>query len=109
MITITKKQSIIAVAITALAVVMTIAPPTSSSNGIKAFAWGDGWDGDGCGDGWDGDGFDGHDNFADQGINQHQGNHQDSQIVSGGDTIGSGSNFSFQNEDNFGNNALAQR
>ncbi len=33
---------------------------------------------------------------------------QNSQVVSGGDSKGSGNNFSFQNQENSGNNALAQ-
>ncbi len=34
---------------------------------------------------------------------------QNSQVVSGGDTVGSGNNFNFQNQVNTGNNALAQQ
>ncbi|HSA75382.1 MAG TPA: hypothetical protein VLE21_04270 [Candidatus Nitrosocosmicus sp.] len=32
-----------------------------------------------------------------------------SQVVSGGDTIGSGNNFNFQSQKNSGNNALGQQ
>ena len=48
-------------------------------------------------------------NRASQGIGQSQSSSQNSQIVSGGDSIGSGNNFSFQNQENSGNNALAQQ
>ena len=47
-------------------------------------------------------------NRASQGIGQSQSSKQNSQVVSGGDSIGSGNNFSFQNQENSGNNALAQ-
>ncbi len=56
----------------------------------------------------DGDG-DGDGNSANQGIGQSQSSKQNSQVVSGGDTIGSGNNFSFQNQENSGNNAAAQQ
>jgi hypothetical protein len=48
-------------------------------------------------------------NKASQGIGQSQSSSQNSQVVSGGDTVGSGNNFNFQNQVNTGNNALAQR
>ena len=48
-------------------------------------------------------------NRASQGIGQSQSSSQNSQVVSGGDSIGSGNNFSFQNQENSGNNALAQQ
>ena len=48
-------------------------------------------------------------NTANQGIGQSQSSSQNSQVVSGGDTVGSGNNFNFQNQVNTGNNALAQR
>ncbi len=48
-------------------------------------------------------------NRASQGIGQSQSSKQNSQVVSGGDTTNSGNNFSFQNQDNKGNNALAQQ
>ena len=47
-------------------------------------------------------------NFADQSISQSQSSSQNSQVVSGGDTIGSGNNINVQNQENSGNNALAQ-
>ena len=47
-------------------------------------------------------------NSASQGIGQSQSSSQNSQVVSGGDTQDSGNNFSFQNQENSGNNALAQ-
>jgi hypothetical protein len=48
-------------------------------------------------------------NRASQGIGQSQSSSQKSQVVSGGDTKNSGNNFSFQNQENSGNNALAQQ
>ena len=54
-------------------------------------------------------GDDGDGNSARQGIGQSQSSEQNSQVVSGGDTIGSGNNFSFQNQENTGNNAAAQQ
>jgi len=48
-------------------------------------------------------------NSASQGIAQSQVSKQNSQVVSGGDTKNSGNNFSFQNQENKGNNALAQQ
>ena len=47
-------------------------------------------------------------NRASQGIGQSQSSSQNSQVVSGGDSIGSGNNFSFQNQENSGSNAAAQ-
>ncbi|HKR72523.1 MAG TPA: hypothetical protein VJR94_00275 [Candidatus Nitrosocosmicus sp.] len=54
-------------------------------------------------------GDDGDGNSARQGIGQSQSSEQNSQVVSGGDTIGSGNNFSFQNQENTGSNAAAQQ
>ena len=54
-------------------------------------------------------GDDGDGNSARQGIGQSQSSKQNSQVVSGGDTIGSGNNFSFQNQENSGSNAAAQQ
>ncbi|KAA2283387.1 hypothetical protein [Candidatus Nitrosocosmicus sp. SS] len=54
------------------------------------------------------DDYDDDGNRASQGIGQSQSSSQNSQVVSGGDSIGSGNNFSFQNQVNTGNNALAQ-
>lgn len=47
-------------------------------------------------------------NSAEQSISQSQSSSQNSQVVSGGDTIGSGNNINVQNQENSGNNALAQ-
>jgi hypothetical protein len=47
-------------------------------------------------------------NSADQSISQSQSSSQNSQVVSGGDTIGSGNNINVQSQENSGNNALAQ-
>ena len=47
-------------------------------------------------------------NSADQSISQSQSSRQNSQVVSGGDTIGSGNNINVQNQENSGSNALAQ-
>ena len=57
----------------------------------------------------DNDDNDGNGNSASQGIGQSQSSSQNSQVVSGGDTIGSGNNFSFQNQENSGSNAAAQQ
>lgn len=51
----------------------------------------------------------GNGNKASQGIGQSQSSSQNSQVVSGGNTVGSGNNFNLQNQVNTGNNALAQR
>jgi hypothetical protein len=45
---------------------------------------------------------------ADQSISQSQSSEQNSQVVSGGDTIGSGNNINVQNQENSGSNAAAQ-
>ena len=55
------------------------------------------------------DGDNGDGNKASQGIGQSQSSEQNSQVVSGDDTEDSGNNFSFQNQENSGNNAAAQR
>jgi ABC-type Na+ efflux pump permease subunit len=47
-------------------------------------------------------------NYAEQSISQSQSSSQNSQVVSGGDTIGSGNNINVQNQENSGNNAAAQ-
>ena len=54
-------------------------------------------------------GDDGDGNSARQGIGQSQSSEQNSQVVSGEDTVASGNNFSFQNQENTGNNAAAQQ
>ena len=48
------------------------------------------------------------DNFAQQIISQVQKSSQNSQVVSGGNSIGSGNNINLQFQSNSGNNALAQ-
>ena len=47
-------------------------------------------------------------NSADQSISQSQSSSQNSQVVSGGDSIGSGNNINVQNQENSGSNAAAQ-
>jgi hypothetical protein len=47
-------------------------------------------------------------NSAEQSISQSQSSKQNSQVVSGGDTIGSGNNINVQNQENSGSNAAAQ-
>src|SRR6187200_1889813 len=47
-------------------------------------------------------------NSAEQSISQSQSSSQYSQVVSGGDTIGSGNNINVQSQENTGSNALAQ-
>jgi hypothetical protein len=47
-------------------------------------------------------------NFAKQSISQSQSSKQNSQVVSGGDTIGSGNNINVQSQTNTGSNAAAQ-
>ncbi len=56
----------------------------------------------------DDDDNDNGDNFAKQSISQSQSSEQNSQVVSGGDTIGSGNNINVQNQENSGSNAAAQ-
>jgi hypothetical protein len=47
-------------------------------------------------------------NSADQSISQSQSSNQNSQVVSDGDTIGSGNNIKLRNQENSGDNVLAQ-
>jgi hypothetical protein len=47
-------------------------------------------------------------NTAEQSISQSQSSSQNSQVVSGDDTIGSANNINVQNQENTGNNAAAQ-
>ena len=47
-------------------------------------------------------------NKAKQSIDQSQSSSQNSQVVSGADTIGSGNNINVQSQENTGSNALAQ-
>ena len=48
-------------------------------------------------------------NSAEQSISQSQSSEQNSQVVSGADTIGSGNNINVQNQENSGSNAAAQQ
>jgi hypothetical protein len=48
-------------------------------------------------------------NSAEQSIGQSQYSNQNSQVVSGGDTIGSGNNINVQSQENTGSNAAAQQ
>ncbi len=48
-------------------------------------------------------------NSAEQSISQSQSSNQDSVVVSGGNTVGSGNNFNSQIQTNTGNNAAAQQ
>jgi hypothetical protein len=48
-------------------------------------------------------------NSAEQSISQSQSSSQNSQVVSGGDTIGSGNNVNVESQTNTGSNAAAQR
>ena len=47
-------------------------------------------------------------NYPEQSISQSQSSSQNSQVVSGADTIGSGNNINVQSQENSGSNALAQ-
>jgi hypothetical protein len=88
-----KKQISTISIITVLTIAMTLSPLGSGYNFNTVFAGGN-------------DDDDG--NRASQIIAQVQRSIQNSQVVSGGDSIGSGNNFNFQNQENEGNNALAQ-
>ena len=83
--------------VTAMAVVMTVSPVGMIFSNNIAFAGGKDHDNDDDG------------NSASQIIAQVQRSIQNSQVVSGGDTKDSGNNFNFQNQENSGNNALAQQ
>ena len=98
-ININKKQISILAVVTAMAVVMTVSPVGMIFSNNIAFAGGKDHDNDDNDD----DG-----NSASQIIAQVQRSIQNSQVVSGGDTEDSGNNFNFQNQENSGNNALAQ-
>jgi preprotein translocase subunit SecF len=97
-ININKKQISILAVVTAMAVVMTVSPVGMIFSNNIAFAGGKDHDNDDDHDG----------NSASQIIAQVQRSIQNSQVVSGGDTEDSGNNFNFQNQENSGNNALAQ-
>ena len=98
-ININKKQISILAVVTAMAVVMTVSPFGMIFSNNIAFAGGKDHDNDDDDDG----------NSASQIIAQVQRSIQNSQVVSGGDTEDSGNNFNFQNQENSGNNALAQQ
>jgi len=97
-ININRKQISILAVVTAMAIVMTVSPVGMNFSNNFAFAGGKHHDNDDDDDG----------NSASQIIAQVQRSIQNSQVVSGGDTEGSGNNFNFQNQENEGNNALAQ-
>ncbi len=105
--------------VTALATIMIMGPAISSIGDVLAKQKYDDWED--CRDdhskNWckkyfknhnDDDDDDGG-NRASQGIGQSQSSSQNSQVVSGGDSIGSGNNFNFQNQENSGSNAIAQQ
>ncbi len=77
---------------------MTVSPVGMNFSNNIAFAGGKDHDNDDDDDG----------NSASQIIAQVQRSIQNSQVVSGGDTEDSGNNFNFQNQENEGNNAIAQ-
>jgi hypothetical protein len=93
---INKKQISILSVITVLTIAMILSPMGLNYNINVVFAGGNDHDDDDDG------------NRASQIIAQVQRSIQNSQVVSGGDTIGSGNNFNFQNQENSGKNALAQ-
>ena len=104
--------------VVALATIMIMGPAVSSIGDVLAKQKYDDWDE--CRDdhskNWCKKYFKNHDddddgdgNRASQAIGQSQSSSQNSQVVSGGDSIGSGNNFNFQNQENSGNNALAQQ
>lgn len=112
----TRKTALIVVAV--FATVMIMGPSIAGMNNALAKQKYDDWED--CRDdhskNWCKNYFKHHDdddngdgNRASQGIGQSQSSTQNSQVVSGGNTVGSGNNFNFQNQVNTGNNALAQR
>jgi hypothetical protein len=94
--TVNKKKISILSVIAFLAIAMALSPIGLNYNINTVFAGGNDHDDDDDG------------NHASQIIAQVQRSIQNSQVVSGGDSIGSGNNFNFQNQENEGNNALAQ-
>jgi hypothetical protein len=92
-----KIHTTILAVISALAIVMTLSPLGLNSNTNMAFAGGNHHDDADAG------------NSASQIIAQVQHSLQNSQVVSGDDIEDSGNNFNFQNQENSGNNAAAQR
>ena len=112
----TKKTALLVVAV--FATVMIMGPSISGINSVLAKQKYNDWED--CRDdhskNWcknyfrhHNDNNNGNGNKASQGIGQSQSSSQNSQVVSGGNTVGSGNNFNFQNQVNTGNNALAQR
>jgi hypothetical protein len=106
-----KKQAVLA-AVTIFAAVMLLGPVSSGIGSVYAKEY-NSWDD--CRDdhskNWCTNYFeDNHDNgnAASQEISQKQSSEQNSQCVSGDDTSDSCNNFSFQNQENEGNNALGQ-
>ena len=91
-----KKFSILAV-VTTLTIAMTLSPMGINHNTNMAFAGGDDHHDDDDGG-----------NSALQAIVQSQSSEQNSFVVSGDDTKNSGNNFNFQNQENKGDNTLAQ-
>ena len=89
-----KKQISTLSIITVLTIAMTLSPLGSGYNFNTVFAGGNDDDDDG--------------NRASQIIAQVQRSIQNSQVVSGGDSIGSGNNINVQSQTNTGNNAAAQ-
>ncbi|GKS60867.1 hypothetical protein YTPLAS21_03250 [Candidatus Nitrosocosmicus sp.] len=77
------------------------------SNAAAQSSGGDDDDGDNH-KGKHGDNDDGG-NSANQGIGQKQSSEQDSQVVSGDDSVGSGNNINVQDQNNEGSNAAAQQ
>ena len=98
---INKKQISILAAVTAIVIVMTVSPVGLNYSNNMAFAGGKHH--------YHHDNDDGGGNSASQIIAQVQRSFQNNQVVSGGDTENSGNNFNFQNQENSGNNALAQQ
>ncbi len=97
MININKKQVSIISLIAVLAIAMTLSPLGLNYNINTVYAGGNDHDDDDDG------------NRASQIIAQVQRSIQNSQVVSGGDSIGSGNNFNFQNQENSGSNAIGQQ
>jgi hypothetical protein len=94
---INKKQISILSVITVLSIAMILSPMGLNYNINMVFAGGNDHDDDDDG------------NRASQIIAQVQRSIQNSQVVSGGDSIGSGNNFNFQNQENSGSNAIGQQ
>ncbi len=100
MITVTKTQKSI-VAVFSLLMVMTIGPMASNIGNV-AYAEDNWWDR------YFDFGDDNGNSGSSQSISQEQDSEQESQASSGDDTEFSGNNFSFQEQDNEGNNVSAE-